>query len=184
MKDAVRTFVAVEISSAVRERAGELIEVLRASGADVKWVEVGNLHLTLKFLGDVASREIPRVCEAVERGTAKVAPFELEVRGAGAFPDARRPRTVWLGVGNGAEEMVELHRHVEAKLSKLGYRKEHRRFQAHLTIGRVRGGGPAVVELGQRIEQQSDLLAGKMQVREVVVFSSQLDRSGPTYEAL
>ncbi len=91
MKRTVRTFVAVEIAPAVRARAGELIQTLAAAGADVKWVDPPNLHLTLQFLGEVAVAEIPQVCEAVGRGTAAVAPFELEIRGAGAFPHPGRP---------------------------------------------------------------------------------------------
>jgi 2'-5' RNA ligase len=184
MKPTLRTFVAVEINSAVRQRTEELIEQLRSAGADVKWVAVHNLHLTLKFLGDVVSREIPRVCEAVGRGASEVEPFELEVRGAGAFPNARRPRTLWLGVGGGSQEMVALHEKVEGPLKKLGFRPEHRRHQPHLTIGRIRRGGPGVTELGQLLEQHADYVAGRVKVSQVVVLSSQLDRGGPTYEAL
>jgi 2'-5' RNA ligase len=184
MKQTIRTFVAVEINSAVRDRAAKLIEQLCSAAADVKWVDVHNLHLTLKFLGDVPSREINQVCEAVQQGAAEVAPFELEVRGAGAFANARRPRTLWLGSGSGEEEMVVLHKHIEGVLAKLGFRKEHRRFHPHLTIGRVRRGGPGVAELGQLIEQHADFLAGRVKVSQVVVFSSQLGRSGPTYETL
>ncbi len=184
MKQTVRTFVAVEISSAIRARAEALIEVLRGAPVDVKWVEAHNLHLTLKFLGDVPSRETSRVCEAVQRGAAEVAPFELEVRGAGAFPKAARPRTLWLGVGSGEAAMVQLHRQIEGPLGKLGFRKDQRRFHCHLTLGRVRRGGPAVAELGQLVEQQADFFAGRVTVSQAIVFSSQLDRSGPIYEAL
>ncbi|MHC4179990.1 MAG: RNA 2',3'-cyclic phosphodiesterase, partial [Planctomycetota bacterium] len=104
MKHTLRTFIAVEINSAIRQRAEQLAEQLSAAGADVKWVAPDNLHLTLKFLGEVASQEIPPVCEAVRQGAAEVKPFELEVRGAGAFPNTRRPRTLWLGVGRGEQE--------------------------------------------------------------------------------
>ncbi len=149
MKSTLRTFVAVEISQQVRARAVELIAALGGAAAGVKWVEPENLHLTLKFLGEVHQREIVRVCQAVERGVAKVAPFELEVRGAGAFPTAARPHTVWLGAGDGTQEMVALHDRVEDALAELGHRKEHRRFQVHLTLGRVRGPvGPACRAVG------------------------------------
>ncbi len=184
MKHTVRTFVAVEIDAAVRSRAEKLIERLAGSPADVKWVEAHNLHLTLKFLGDVPSGETPRVCDAVARGAAKVEPFELEVCGAGAFPSAGRPRTLWLGSGDGEQGMIELHGHVETPLAKLGYRKEHRRFHPHLTLGRVRRSGPGVAELGELVKQNADFPAGRLTVREVVVFTSQLTRTGPTYEAL
>ncbi len=184
MKHTLRTFLAVEINSAVRQRAEQLIDQLRAVRADVKWVEAPNLHLTLKFLGEVATQEIPRVCEAVRQGAAPVAPFELEVRGAGAFPNTRRPRTLWLGVGSGQEEIVTLHDQVEEPLRKLGFRPEHRRHHPHLTVGRIRRGGPGVAELGKLLEQHADYLAGRLNVAQVVLFSSQLGPGGPTYEAL
>jgi 2'-5' RNA ligase len=184
MKRTIRTFVAVEITAAVRARAAELIQALRASPAEVKWVEPENLHLTLKFLDEVPVGEISRVCEAVAAGANRLRPFELEVHGAGAFPNAGRPRTIWLGSREGSEPMVALHREVEGALGKLGFRKEHRRFQPHLTIGRVRRGGPAVAELGNLVWRHAEFAAGRLTVQEVVVFSSQLDRAGPIYEAL
>jgi 2'-5' RNA ligase len=184
MKNMIRTFVAVEIDSAIRQRAEKLIEKLRAAPADVKWVAAHNLHLTVKFVGDVPSREIVRVCEAVELGAAEVEPFDVEVRGAGAFPNAHRPRTLWLGVGKGEAKMVALHDRVEDALSELGHRKEHRRFHSHLTLGRVRRGGPAVTQLGELVERHADFDVGKITVAEAVVFSSQLGPKGPTYEAL
>jgi 2'-5' RNA ligase len=184
MKKTFRTFVAMEINEPIRARAGELIAALAGTTAEVKWVEHHNLHLTLKFLGEVHDREIAQVCQTVARGAAKIEPFELEVRGAGAFPTAARPRTVWLGAGEGAEPMVALHDHVEAALAELGYREEHRRFQTHLTIGRVRGGGPGIAELGTLLVQHADFMVGRMTVQKVTVFCSTLTADGPIYEAL
>ena len=142
------------------------------------------MHLTLKFLGEVREREIVEVCKAVARGAAEVKRFELEVRGAGAFPSAARPRTVWLGAGAGAEQMVLLHDRVEAPLADLGYREEHRRFQSHLTIGRVRGGGPGIADLGKLVQQHADFMAGRVTVGKVTVFASTLTPAGPIYEVL
>jgi RNA 2',3'-cyclic 3'-phosphodiesterase len=184
MKNTLRTFVAVEISSPIRARAGELIAVLGGAAAGVKWVEPQNLHLTLKFLGEVHQREIVEVCQAVERGAAEVAPFELEVRGTGAFPTAARPHTIWLGAGVGTQEMVALHDRVEDALAALGHRKEHRRFQVHLTIGRVRGGGPGIAELGAHLREHADFFAGRMHVEKVTVFSSTLTSAGAIYDVL
>jgi 2'-5' RNA ligase len=184
MKKTLRTFVAVEINGPIRARAGELIAALAGTSADVKWVEPHNLHLTLKFLGDVHERDIAKVCQAVADGAVEVTPFELEIRGAGAFPSAARPRTVWLGAGEGAEPMVVLHDRVEAALAELGYREEHRRFQTHLTIGRVRGTGQGIAELGTLLQQQADVLVGRMTVGKVTVFCSTLTSQGPIYEAV
>jgi 2'-5' RNA ligase len=185
MKHTLRTFLAVEIDAAIRARAGELIKALGAAPADVKWVETHNLHLTMKFLDEVPVGQIAEVCQAVEQGAAHVEPFELEIRGAGAFPNAGRPRTIWLGAGDGADQMVTLHQHVENALAKRGFRKEHRRFQPHLTIGRVRHAvGRAVAALGDLVWRYAEFEAGRQTVHEVVVFSSTLDRAGPIYEAL
>jgi RNA 2',3'-cyclic 3'-phosphodiesterase len=184
VKKTLRTFTAVEITKAIRARAEELINSLAGTSADVKWVEPHNLHLTLKFLGDVHEREIAAVCAAVAHGAAKVEPFEVEVRRAGAFPTAARPRTLWLGVAAGTEPIITLHDRVEAELAKLGYREEHRRFQAHLTIGRVRGAGPGIAELGDRLRQHADFLAGRMTVSKVTVFASTLTPDGPIYDVL
>ncbi|MCE5266380.1 MAG: RNA 2',3'-cyclic phosphodiesterase [Planctomycetaceae bacterium] len=184
MKKTLRIFLAVEITAAIRARTAELIESLAATTADVKWVESHNLHVTLKFLGDVHEREIMDLCEAVEEGAAKVSPFALEIRGAGAFPTAARPRTVWLGAGDGTEQMVVLHDRVEDALAELGYREEHRRFQTHLTIGRVRGGGPGIAELGTQLQQHADFVAGRMTVDKVTVFASTLTPAGPVYDLL
>ena len=85
MKNTLRTFAAVEITGPIRARAKELIAALAGTAADVKWVEPHNLHLTLKFLGDVHQRDITDICRAIARGTAELTPFEVEVRGAGAL---------------------------------------------------------------------------------------------------
>ena len=184
MKQNIRTFVAVETSQAVRRRAEELGRALAAAPADVKWVKWDNLHLTLKFLGDVDAREVHHVCEAVRRVAEEAAPFALEMRGAGAFPNAGRPRTIWLGAGAGHEPLEALQEKLESALEALGFRREARRFQVHLTIGRVRRGPRGIAELGKLIAEQADFPAGRMRVAELVTFSSVLGPSGPTYEAL
>jgi 2'-5' RNA ligase len=184
MKKTLRTFVAVEITAPIRARVVELIADFSGTPADVRWVEPHNLHLTLKFLGDVHQREIAAVCQAAATGAAEVTPFDFEIRGAGAFPMAARPRTVWLGAAEGAQPMVVLHDRIEAALAKLGYREEHRRFQPHLTIGRVRGTGSGIAQLGLLLDRNAEVLVGSMNVRKVTVFCSTLTSAGPIYEVL
>lgn len=183
MQRSIRTFLALEISEEIRARATELIELLRHTQADVKWVPPQNLHLTLKFLGNVHANEIPRVCQAVAKVTARMASFEIEVRGAGAFPHIDRPRTLWLGTTTGEQELVQLHDAVEQSLVPLGFREEHRRFHPHLTLGRVRH-SPAVAELAGQLAEQADFLAGPLFADEVAVFASRLDRKGAEYEVV
>ena len=105
MVQTIRTFVAVEMDVAIRKAAAGLIEKFRAAGAGVGWVAPENMHLTLKFLGDVGVEDIPNVCEAVREAAAGAAPFTLQVSGAGAFPNLSRPRVIWLGASEGEEAM-------------------------------------------------------------------------------
>jgi 2'-5' RNA ligase len=184
MRDTVRTFIAVETSAAVRQKAAELIKLLAAAGAKVSWVKPENLHLTLKFLDEVRWNAIADVTAAVQRAAQSVGPFELEIRGAGAFPSPGRPRTLWLGTAEGSEPLAALHAALETALKPLGFPKEHRRFAAHLTLGRVREAGPGAGELAALIKQHADFSAGQFTVRELVVFSSELTPQGPIYEAI
>ena len=180
----LRTFLAVEAPAAMRTRAGGLIDALAGTPANVKWVDDESLHWTLKFLGDVQSRDIPQVCQAVTKAVAGLAPFDVHARGAGAFPTAERPRTVWLGVDSGEEAIVALHDAIEERLADLGFRREQRRYRPHLTLGRVRRSQMGIADLGELIALHDEYDAGTMRVDEVVIFSSQLERSGPSYEVL
>jgi 2'-5' RNA ligase len=179
----LRTFIAVEISATVRAKAEELIKILRASQADVKWVEPRNLHLTLQFLGDVPESQIAEVVSAVERGAAEVEPFSLEIRGVGAFPNPGKPRTIWLGAKEGSQRMADLHDHVALALADLGFPDEDRRFQSHLTIGRVKSPKNTAL-LGPLLRDHADFSAGKVPVDRAIIFSSRLERGGPLYEKL
>jgi 2'-5' RNA ligase len=179
----LRTFVAVEMSSEVRARARQLVGLLQAAGAKVTWVKPEAMHLTLKFLGEVDLIDIPAVCDAVNGAVVDLPPFEIVVSGAGAFPASGRPRTIWLGVSQGSDELIELHDRVERALAKLGFRQENRRFRPHLTLGRVRGDRD-LRELGQLVVEHADYVGGVASVDEVVVFSSELEADGPIHEPL
>lgn len=180
----MRTFVAVELSVAVRRRASELIEHLQAAGTKVTWVKPDQMHVTLKFLGDVPNVRVPGVCSAVEAASAGCESFELGLQGAGAFPDVERARTLWIGVGRGLEAVRSLQHNVESELAKLGFSKERRQFHPHLTIGRVRQGGPTLQALGSLLKQYADFNAGTCSISQTLVLASFLDPSGSTYEVL
>ncbi len=180
----LRTFLAVEMPPEVRARAAALVERLGAAGANVRWSESTSWHWTLNFLGDVPETEIPAVCQAAAAAAAPFTPFELEARGCGAFPSVSRPRTVWLGAGEGQEALVYLQAALERHLAELGFRPEARRFTPHVTLGRLRDGVTGLAELADLIRRHAEYPAGIMPVGEVVVFSSELKRSGSVYTVL
>ena len=180
----LRTFVAIETGQEVHDTTSKLITNLCRSRAQVKWATPEKLHLTLKFLGDVPPTEISGICNAVQRAAVGKKPFQLNCHGAGAFPDSKRPRTVWIGVREPSEAIRALQNSVDEELQKLGFPTERRRFQPHVTIGRVRAGGSAMLDLGRLIDQYAEFEVGQILVEEIVVFSSDLGPQGPEYTPL
>jgi 2'-5' RNA ligase len=179
-----RTFVAIEVPSEICHRAAALITRLKSSGAKVRWADTQTMHWTLSFLGDVPDNEIAGVCTSVTAAVARFSPFEADVCGCGAFPSSRRPRTLWLGVGEGAEALVELQAAIERNLAELGFRAEARQYKPHLTLGRVRDASSGLDELAELVQRHADFSAGLMAVDEVVIFSSQLERTGAIHTPL
>ena len=182
----LRTFIAVAIDKAIRDRAVVLQEALGRAGADVKWVEPVNMHVTLLFLGEVDDRDVPAVCRAVADCCHQHAPFTMSVETVGCFGNPRRPRTVWIGVGQGTQEVVALHDALEETLLELGcYRREDRQFTPHITLGRVKRaeGGP-LDALAALLAKKAEWQGGQVRVREVLVMSSELRSDGPTYTVL
>lgn len=180
----VRTFVAIEVGAAVQSRALQLIDRLRSTECQVNWVERKNLHLTLKFLGDVPTLEMAAVCRTVVKVAAQIAPLEIAIVGAGAFPQVRRPRVVWLGVGEGSDPLRALHQAIDEALRPLGHRGDSRPFKPHLTLGYVRDGSAMAGSLTDSIVQAAAFDAGTTEVTEVVVMASHPDAGGPRYELL
>jgi len=188
----LRTFIAVELARPQKDRLLAVQEYLTATlaspprkgGQGVKWVEEENLHVTLLFLGEVDDRELVRVCQAVSGCCAEHACFTLTLSGISGFPNPRRPRVIYAGIEEGAEELKALHADLEPPLLELGcYRREDRPYTPHVTLGRARseGGGDT---LATALARYSDWQGGTTDVRQVLVMSSELTRDGPSYTVL
>jgi RNA 2',3'-cyclic 3'-phosphodiesterase len=178
----VRTFIAIELAAGVKHRAAEIIKKLRTTDADVKWVQPTEMHLTLKFLGEIHRDDILPLCRITQEVAADFEPFDISFAGLGAFPNADEPRTLWIGLEEGIEQLTELHKTLDAALSKqLGFAKERRQFTPHMTIGRVNRSTPDLIAALDRLaEFDSDVT----DVDELVVFASFLNKQGPQYETL
>src|SRR5262245_45951503 len=161
-----RTFIAVDLGKAIRDRTVALQDAMARSGAEVKWVEPENLHVTLLFLGEVDDRAIPRVCKVVAETTQKHAAFTMSVETAGCFPNPRRARVLWIGVGQGAQELCRLHDDLERPLEELGYRREERRYTPHITLGRVRSAGPGDT-IAAALSKHAAWKAGEKKVEDI-----------------
>jgi 2'-5' RNA ligase len=180
----LRTFIAVDLGKAIRDRCVALQENLARSGAEVKWVEPENLHVTLLFLGEVNDREVPAMCTAVAEVCTQHAPFPMTVETVGCFPNPRRPRVVWVGTGEGAAELTALHDALEGLLLALGcYRREERQYTPHVTLGRVKSDHPTD-KLAAGLAKYAKWQGGQIAVREILVLSSELTPQGPVYTVL
>lgn len=171
--------------TSIQKSAANLVRRLSGERDGIKWVPGDNLHLTLKFLGDVDNREVPKVCDVVRQCCEEVGPFTLHLRGAGAFPDKNRPRVVYAGVLEGGEPLTKIVGGLEPGMAKLGFKPEPRDYIPHLTLGRTRGGSRrGSPELTERIEANESFDLGFTEVEKLVIMASFLDKAGPTYQVM
>lgn len=175
----MRAFIAVEISEEARGAVARLQSELQSVGADVKWVEPENLHLTLKFLGEIGESQAEQLADQL-KSSLVLSPFAFTLEGTGAFPKLENPRIIWAGTGAGKEQLAGLAREVEEACGRCGFPPEERPFSPHLTIGRVRSRN-RVESLAQRLGSAEFKAGSPTRVEKAVLFQSTLTRSGPVY---
>jgi 2'-5' RNA ligase len=180
MPKSIRTFIAVEVSPAIRTRLMAVQQELAALAQDVKWVEPENLHVTLKFLGQVDERAVHTVCRLAEEAVAGREPVQITVAGVGAFPNAKRPRVIWAGVTEGGPELIRIHGDLEQALRDEGYPREDRPYTPHITLGRIRQIKPNP-QFAAALDEHQTWEGGQTLVRELLVMASQLSSHGPHY---
>ena len=177
----MRAFVALEISNPALDSLVEFVEELRATGADIKLVERQNLHFTVKFLGEISESQVAEVGSRL--GNLRLKAVDVEVRGAGAFPNPSRARVVWAGVARDHEAVVApVAQQVLDSLEGIGERDE-RPFRAHVTLGRVRS-GRNFRQLEQFLRDNSDRPFGVVRLSHLKLKSSVLSPGGPIYSDL
>jgi 2'-5' RNA ligase len=176
---AIRSFVALELSDEVREQLAELLKRLRQTNAAVKWVEPENLHLTLKFLGEVPEEQIEAIVEALRAIAQATAPFPFTVKGVGGFPDLRRPRVLWVGV-EPTPPLMRLQQIVEQAMERLGFPPEERAYHPHITLGRVKAMA-GLEKVRAVLSEYASVTFGSVPAKHLTLFRSDLSREGPTY---
>jgi|MudIll2142460700_1097286.scaffolds.fasta_scaffold37816_2 2'-5' RNA ligase len=175
----MRLFVAVNLPEEITGRLASVQDQLRAAQADVSWVRPGNVHLTLKFLGETEEARLAGIQAALAETARGHAPFAFDLTGLGSF-GGRAPRVVWVGVEQGAEPLTRLAEAVEAGMAALGFAREKRGFTAHLTLGRVRSPRNAERLLAALAEWRRERF-GSAPVGQVDLMESQLDPRGSIY---
>lgn len=179
----LRTFVAFEISEELRDAGRDVIRQLSEVADGVRWVKPQNMHVTLKFLGEVEDRELNDVCRAVSGAAAGLSSFSLDCRSVGAFPNTKRPATLWMGLDDPHDQLHHLQGRIEESAAAIGFAQEHRPYRGHITLGRIRTrreNGPLTTMLNEMANREF----ADFSVNELIVFSSEMERSGPVYTAI
>ncbi len=173
----MRTFLAIEVPKDARKRIDAFIQEESTRSLPIKWVKFQNLHVTLKFLGEIDEQKKSEIQPVIKEITEKLRPFQVNLEGVGCFPGPKNPKVLWIGVKQGAEILGEIAQELERRLSKFGFKKE-RRFHAHLTIGRIK-----------KFCKVDDILTKSITtevfpINAITFFKSTLKPEGPIYEEL
>lgn len=180
--ETVRAFVAIPLEGEVCRRLVGWQSGLRRAVSGIKWVEAENLHLTLKFLGEIEVGRIGAVATALGTALAGTPRLELRFVGLGAFPSPSAPKIIWAGVHPEGGALAAARRAVEAALAALGFPREARAFVPHLTVGRVRGRPDP--RLPEELARAGDRTWGTVTAGQVVLMQSTLTPRGPIYAPL
>jgi len=188
--DAVRAFIAIELPSPIRQALAAIeAEIQAQAGAEarkaIRWVPAENMHLTLRFLGEVSSGNLQALAGMLRSEANRHPAFSFSVGGLGAFPNPRRPRVIWVGM-EAPGELTALQKAIETETNHLGYPAEERPFSPHLTLGRIsQNARPEEVNLVARALGEVKVeTVGQVQVRQVHLFRSDLHPSGAVYTKL
>jgi 2'-5' RNA ligase len=168
----MRLFIAVELPAEARQKIAELTAELKQAGAAVKWVAEENLHLTLKFIGEVAEGKVVELLAGVEAKVGGTGSFLIKLEGLGTFPEGKHPRVVWVGISRGSERLEELARALDEK-----------EFVAHATIGRIKD-NKGVDKLLERLGKIKGPQFGEAVIASVMIMKSTLTPHGPIYEKI
>ncbi len=183
----IRAFIAIDLSPEIRRRLDQVSSQLkqRLDGIPIRWVPASNIHLTLKFLGDVSLNNLEMLKKVLQTEVEGHHPFEVSVGGLGAFPTVRHPRVVWIGV-EAPTDLASIQRGVDSAMGKLGYAQEDRPFSAHLTLGRVSRNANSrdTHQIGETLEATKIGFLGVVQVDAILLFKSDLQPTGSVYTKL
>lgn len=183
----IRAFIALDLASPVYARLEQVSARLRdrLHGVPMRWSQVNNIHLTLKFLGDVSATNLETLQKVLENEAGKHPPFTLSTGGLGAFPSPNRARVLWMGI-QAPPDLAALQLGIEQEMARLGYAPEERPFSPHLTLGRVgRNVTPQDLRrIGEALKEEQTGDLGATRVEAVHLFKSDLRPEGSIYTRL
>ncbi len=178
----MRAFVGIDIDEAVRQNLVAVQRQLTGTGAQMKLVEPENIHVTMKFLGDIREDQTGAITEALQAAVAGIKPFEISVRGVGAFPNLSYIRVVWAGVSDGREQIISIQKRIDQNLTKLGFKSE-RDFVPHLTLARAKSAA-GKEKLVSFLKNMVSAEFGSSRADAIELKQSTLTPKGPIYSTL
>lgn len=183
----IRAFIAIELPDPVKDSLSSLEDRLRpAEHPYVKWVDPQGIHLTLKFLGNIATDQVPRIIEAITLASQGTSPLKLQIGGLGAFPNLQRPRVIWVAVTGEVDTLIALQQGMDQALMPLGFAIEKRPFSPHLTLGRLRErASPGERNsIGKLVTATKSEGSPAQEVKQISLMRSTLTPSGAIYSRL
>ena len=183
MTETLRTFIAIELPDTVRDFLLQLQNDLKKRRLQVRWVRNENIHLTLKFLGNIDALQIQEISRAIGQAAATQGPFDLKASGIGVFPTIRNTRVIWAGLSGDVEALRSLHTTLDRHLEKQGIQRERRPFKGHLTLGRSKGKIDAR-QMADAIVACGGVASEIFSVDHVSFIQSRLQKGGAVYRRI
>lgn len=175
----VRAFLAVDLDEDLKPKIYKVIKEFKGIDTKIKFVELENLHFTLKFFGDIDTNGLNVLENAISKVISEFEPFTIKIASCGAFPNTSRIKVIWVGIDDDSI-LKDLHDRLDKEFSRLGFDKD-KRFSTHLTIGRMKS-GKNKNQVKDTIEEFSDVEIGEMEVTRISLKKSTLTPKGPIYE--
>jgi 2'-5' RNA ligase len=179
----IRSFIAIALPTSVKEGLEDLIKELKSFFPKLKWIKSSNIHLTLKFLGNIKEEQIPFIKNIMSEVAQRVSPFTLQGFALGVFPSLNHPRVIWTGLQGGLDSLKTLGVSLEEGLAQIGFAKENRPFSPHLTLGRIKT-TINTKSLSQIIEKYATFRTTSFIAEKIVLFKSELHPQGTRYTVL
>jgi len=183
MSKTIRTFIAIEIPENIISQFHELQESIKVYGFKIRWVRSENIHLTLKFLGDVEAVKIGEIAGSISETVEGYTPLSLKAKGIGVFPSIKRPRVLWVGLTGQLESLVRLQKTLDENLKVLGFPGENRPFKGHLTLGRIKD-KIDVKKFADALMAFRNFESETFTAGQIVLYKSELKPSGAFYTEL
>ncbi len=178
----IRSFIAIKLPDDIRRAVAELIDELRKTEADVKWVPADKIHITLTFLGNTDDSLIPKIKDRISKKLSHFNAFYIKIVGVGCFPSEKRPRVLWVGIEI-SDALRSIQKDIDTEAAELGFALEERPFSPHLTIGRVRS-QKGIAELSGTFAKFRSSDFGTVEVKSIQVMKSELKPAGAEYTSI